>query len=264
MGTKDRQTTNGGNALFDITVSVHLNVLTDYLLRKDGFWFHIRLLVCNLLWIVFACVFQVSLNEHFPELPLYPLPLVTAYLAFSRRPWTGLFCALVCGIVYDSLTFGQLGISSAILGVVAVIVWFLSFGSDGIGRRLWERCLLLGGSSVFIYVACKLGLYFAFPNGEDVLSLVPKHLLEGTLLCSFCLAPLMFSVMDFVEWLLRLNTLPANEISPQNKRMENKPKQINVEKKHKTKRKVENPTDTDKKNIDTREQGEDDDGEQNT
>ena len=265
MGKQDKQTKDGGNALFEISISVHPGVLADYLLRTDGFWFHVRLLACSLLWIVSACVLQISLNEHFPELPLYPLPLTAAYLACFRRPWAAVLCSFVCGIAYDSMTFGHLGVSSAILGIIAVVVIFLSNGADGIGKRFWERCLLFGGGSVFIYVICKLGLYFAFPNGDDVLSLVPKHLLAGTLLCGACLAPIMFSIMDFVEWLLRLKTTVDNGDSNSDESKKRKPATQKTEKSGKTERKADDSSnETDKRQGDNREQGTDDDGKQST
>ena len=201
---QDKLKAGSGKALFEISISVHPSVLVDYLLRPDGFWRHVRLLACSLLWIVLGSVLQISLNEHFPELPLYPLPLTAAFLAYFRRPWTGVLCALSSGIVYDSMTFGHLGVTSAILGLITIAILFLSSGDDGIGKHFWERCLLFGGGSVFIYVIFKLGLYFAFPNGDDVLDLVPKHLLAGTLLCGSALAPLLFIVMELVESLLRL------------------------------------------------------------
>jgi len=265
MGKQDKLTTGGGNALFEISISVHPGVLADYLLRADGFWFHVRLLVCSLLWVISACVMQISLNEHFLELPLYPLPLTVAYLACRRRPGAALLCSFVCGIVYDSMTFGRLGVSSAILGSIVIAVLYLSNGVDGIGKRFWERCLLLGGGSAFLYVACKLGLYFAFPNGDDVLSMVPRHLLAGTLLCGACLAPIMYSVMDLVEWLLRLKTMVEDGDSKPDATKKRKPasreKGKNGKPEHKSDR---SSKDTDEPQGGNREQETDNDGEQST
>ncbi|MBP5639564.1 MAG: rod shape-determining protein MreD [Victivallales bacterium] len=206
MGTNDKQTTGGGNALFEFTLTVHPHVLINYLLSKDGFWRHFWILFLTILWLITACVSQLALSEYFPELPLYPVPLTIAYLAYYRKPSFAVISALVCGILLDSLTFGRLGVSSGILGLVVVLIDYLSHSMEGLEKRFWERCLLLGGGSVFIYVLLKLGLYFAFPNGDDVLSLVPKQLLLGTLLCGTCLAPLMFSAMDLIEWLFRLRS----------------------------------------------------------
>ena len=199
------------SALFEITVKVHPEVLRHFLLKRDGAWGHFWGLVLPCLWLLAGCMLQLALCDSFPELPLHVLPLAVAYVAENRRPGGAVLGALAAGAVYDVLTFGQLGVTSCNLGLAVILVRYLCESLDGIGSRLWERSLLLGGGAAFLYVASRLILMAVMDSGMNALELMPRQLLLGTLVSGGCLAPVLFSVMDAAEWLLGLRRKVSTE-----------------------------------------------------
>ena len=205
MGGWDSRSVSCGNALFEVTLSVHPRALRAFLRGGDGrVWRCVGTVLLTSLWVVSACLCQVSLGVCGEGLPLYPLPLAVAYVSWRRPAWAGVAAALLCGLLYDALTFSRLGVHSLLLCAVALsALWLREVLEELFPASPWAGSVL-GGVSVLVYVVLKLLRYSIGSVRGDVLSLVPVHLLLGVAVAALVLAPLQYGVYGAVERLLRV------------------------------------------------------------
>lgn len=203
MGRNSPQA-NGSPALFEITVTWHPRALLDYFYSPDGFWRQLVTLAITAWWVVSCTCLQMSLAEYFAELPLYPVPVMLAYLTARRSPALLILSAFVTGIVFDALAFKELGVT-AVVSVLAVTAVELFFAlSPRSLRSFMQRSMVGSGIAAFVFTVLKL-LWSSFSSGHvSMLSLFPKHCFGGTLIAALFLAPLMHTIMDFIEWLARI------------------------------------------------------------
>lgn len=215
MGGWDSRSVSCGNALFEVTFSVHPQALRALLRGGDGsLWRRVGAVLLTSLWVVSACLGQVSLGVYGGDgvgLPLYPLPLVVAYVSWRRPAWAGAAAALLGGLLYDALTFSRLGVHSLLLCAVALsALWLREVLEELFPASPW-RGAALGGVSALVYVVLKLLRYSIGSVRGDVLSLVPVHMLLGVAVSALVLSPLQYGLYGVVERLLRVRRRPSGD-----------------------------------------------------
>lgn len=193
----ERREASCGNALFEVTLCLHPQAWSELFRRR---WCaHAVWTLLPVAWVISACLFQVSIGMYGGSLPLYPLPLALAYVAWHRGTGMGIFLAAAGGMAYDALTFGSLGTHSVILCVVWWMVLCLRLHLGWALRQCSWYPQLLGGLATCVYVLSKLFNYCLGSPRGDVLSYVPVYLFLGLLLNSFMLAPIQWGLYGFVE-----------------------------------------------------------------
>lgn len=209
---RDSQKDHGAPALFEITVTWHPHALLDYFYSPDGFWRQLLTLGMTTWWVVSCACLQMSLAEYFPELPLYPVPVMLAYLSAKRSPGLLVLAAFATGLVFDALAFKELGVT-AVVSVLTVLAVEMFFAVNPRAlRSFWQRSMLCSGLAAIVFTILKL-LWSSFSSSHiSMLSLFPKHCFGGMLIAALFLGPLMGTVMDSVEWIARIT--PRKQSKP--------------------------------------------------
>lgn len=191
------------NALFEVTFSFNPRCILRYIFdRNNGALHHVVLLAFSLLWILMAATSQLSLAEYVPNLPCHPMPVVAAFLAARRSPVAAVLAAFAMGIVFDSLAFNSLGPTSIILSIVVLAARFILDKFKSLEQHPAWTALILGCLSVLMYNGAKLILHACPPNYGDVLPHLPLQLIAAPVIAAICIAPILFNLMTFCEWLL--------------------------------------------------------------
>lgn len=190
-------------AFIEITVTYHPEVLKESFRKLGGLRAWLLRGVFTVIWLLVGVTVQQSLAVHFSELPLYPLPVVIAFLAQARSAKTALASAILGGIATDALQFSRLGPTSAILGVCTLAIIAMNEYEHNFSKQILSRTVLAGGLSVAIYVMLKLVIFWSSGGANSGVTLI-KHLFGGVALGAFMLAPIQFGIMDGFEWLSRM------------------------------------------------------------
>lgn len=191
------------NALFEVTFSFNPRCILRYIFnRNNGALHHVTLIAFSLLWILMAATSQLSLAEYFPNLPLHPMPVVAAFLATKRNAVPAVLAAFAMGIVFDSLAFNSLGPTSIILAIVVLTTRFIHDENKTLQQHPAWTALVLGCVSVLLYNGAKLTLHACPPTYGDILPHVPLQLIAAPVIAAICIAPILFNLMTFCEWLL--------------------------------------------------------------
>ncbi len=192
----ERGTQSSGEKLLTIRIDIDASGLRAYLGRGGAFWRDAVRLMVDLLLSIAVCAVQNVLPESYPELPLFPVIVLVAYLGARRAPWHAYCMALLCGLLLDCGSWGRLGTSSLLFVLEVLCVRFLSPRVEGLGYLL--STMIVGGVSAFFWIGGRLFLLSLGMPWATCTHLAPQVLLCGGLLTGILFAPLLFALLDLL------------------------------------------------------------------
>ena len=182
--------------LFSVNVSVNRAALAAYFLRPEGLLKDIAGWAAGFVLCIAAAALQNTLPESFPELPLFPAVCLLSALAMRIGAFRIYALSFICGILIDTGTYNQLGISSLIC-IISSFIARMSYNLTAVfGRQL--RCIF---SAFIANAAWSLLRLFIFANGMPLatrVSRMPSLVLFSSLLAAVSIVPFIVSIYDLI------------------------------------------------------------------